>query len=607
MPLCFGCCDRDEDEYADVQTGASVSKDGQSQERIKDRGSPAEGDDGHDSDYVAVQWIRSRSSDPSTTTKSPKPAHLTEKEALAWQQARGRSSSSSSRTLQTKATSSGGSGSSGPSYNHYSSTDKNRMATLESIEIEELSQYRNTTPRHNETMSTADESLDLEPRSSPRPTYMGRSSSSGGRSTPRGDLEELDYIVQAIQYREQLQSRSSPRPITPSRKDSKDRKGRVGWASDQHRSVPSNEYRPTSNSRFPQAPLSDIPSDVDPNAKERYLMACRLLKSALFQHEKTLMPTEKQFLQGLIEEEDPTDEHVSAVETASATLLSDPLFQVESVNTSCFEEVVATDRISTSDDTRVVKNRNNRGLPALVDDEDDVLTDVDASFLTDTETATSVARFEGKDMPFYILGVTPNFKVGVLSPTLMEALRSFFPQSICEENFWLKFSLQRDGTSLPTLLSKVRTSQHTILGVETTDGYVFGAFCSSPWRVQPSWFGSRNCFLWRLKRPRLRDGAQSVRRNFSNDNEMEVYPCTGKDPLIQYCTRKTIAIGGGDWRHSGGSPYPKEPTGIGFMIDGDLMGGETNSCATFANPRLGQRVSTNNEFDIRALEVWTGK
>jgi hypothetical protein len=86
---------------------------------------------------------------------------------------------------------------------------------------------------------------------------------------------------------------------------------------------------------------------------------------------------------------------------------------------------------------------------------------------------------------------------------------------------------------------------------------------------------------------------------------MEVYPYTGKDDLIQYCTKKTIAVGGGDWSHGDRSPYPGEPTGIGFLVDGDLLGGETNACATFANPRLGSRLKESNEFDIRALEVWT--
>jgi TLD len=193
-----------------------------------------------------------------------------------------------------------------------------------------------------------------------------------------------------------------------------------------------------------------------------------------------------------------------------------------------------------------------------------------------------------------------------LTPTLMESLRGFFPHGASEENFFLKFSLQRDGPSLPTLLSRVRTSRHTVVAVETTDGYVFGAYCSSPWRTQAGWFGNDDSFLWRLKHPRFHERSSS--RSFDRDSEIEVYPVF-RNTRIQYCTSQTLAVGGGEWGKdsSGLCPYPSEPTGIGFMIDGDLMGGETNSCSTFCNPRLGQRISSKggNEFDIRCLEVWT--
>ena len=95
-------------------------------------------------------------------------------------------------------------------------------------------------------------------------------------------------------------------------------------------------------------------------------------------------------------------------------------------------------------------------------------------------------------------------------------------------------------------------------------------------------------------------------KNFDFENEMEVYPYTGYDDLVQYCTSKTIAIGGGDWTGEDAvSPFEDEPKGIGLMIDGDLAGGETNSCATFANPRLCKKTTTSNEFSISNIEVWT--
>jgi len=68
-----------------------------------------------------------------------------------------------------------------------------------------------------------------------------------------------------------------------------------------------------------EASLSDVPSDVDSDTKERYLTACRLLKSTLIQKEKALLPTEKSFLQELLDqdEENLSAFDVAAVETAS--------------------------------------------------------------------------------------------------------------------------------------------------------------------------------------------------------------------------------------------------------------------------------------------------
>lgn len=72
----------------------------------------------------------------------------------------------------------------------------------------------------------------------------------------------------------------------------------------------------------------------------------------------------------------------------------------------------------------------------------------------------------------------------VLSPPLMDALMSFMPESLENQNFWLRFSLVRDGSSMNTLKHYVRASANTVLAIETTTGEVFGAFTTSPWRTQ---------------------------------------------------------------------------------------------------------------------------
>ena len=72
----------------------------------------------------------------------------------------------------------------------------------------------------------------------------------------------------------------------------------------------------------------------------------------------------------------------------------------------------------------------------------------------------------------------------VLSPPLMDSLMAFLPESLENQNFWLKYSLVRDGASMQTLKNYVRASHNTLLAIETTSGEVFGAFTRSPWRTQ---------------------------------------------------------------------------------------------------------------------------
>ncbi|GAX19914.1 hypothetical protein FisN_1Lu624 [Fistulifera solaris] len=320
--------------------------------------------------------------------------------------------------------------------------------------------------------------------------------------------------------------------------------------------------------------LSYLPSDVATDVREQYLLACRLLKTTIVQKETTLNAVESDFLLDLVRENftDPSPSQIDAVNQASKVLTSDALFRVSSSLLNSPDE--SSCEASESENKTV--RRKNIVAPYALDGT--------------------------KKYPFRILGMSER-KPQVLTPAVMEALRGFLPMHIAEENFWMKFSFYGDDGSLMSLLATIRTSMHTILVVETTAGFVFGVFCSTPWRIRRSWFGSDESFVWRLKHSRRRRNSET--RSHLNDNEMEVYPHTGHDVLVQYATNKTLAIGGGVWNETETNPFPQEPTGIGFTIDGDLLGGETNSCATFANPRLCGSLTNNTEFEIQYLEVWT--
>ena len=115
--------------------------------------------------------------------------------------------------------------------------------------------------------------------------------------------------------------------------------------------------------------------------------------------------------------------------------------------------------------------------------------------------------YGGDTLPFQILGTSAddtNAHPHVLSPPLMESLQAFLPNTVSQQNFWLKYSLLRDGASYYKLLQNIRGACNTIIAVgkvtfiyldifrlntkimlsvlETTRGRVFGSYTTKPWR-----------------------------------------------------------------------------------------------------------------------------
>lgn len=340
----------------------------------------------------------------------------------------------------------------------------------------------------------------------------------------------------------------------------------------------------------------------------------------MIEKDAKLQPQDKEFLRGLLstaeQTQEPSQDDIAAIETASDVLMSDmddnptEPQQKQPLRLSHIKE--AWQRKAQELFARRPANTPGLTVPLPLSPSRLAVAPAPVSpSKQDSPTTRSLnvlsPQPSPRTSPFIALGRKPSAPPGVLTLPLMEALGGFLPYRVAEENFWLKYSLDDHGSNLQSLLERVKFCRHTIIGVETKDGNVFGAFCSSPWRNRPGWFGSGECFLWRLKKSRLAGGGRQP--NYDYDNEMEVYPYTGHDEQIQYCTEKTLAVGGGEWSLTNGasdtSPHENEPVGIAFMLDGDLMGGETNSCATFANPRLCGKDSGSNEFDIHGLEVWT--
>ncbi len=197
----------------------------------------------------------------------------------------------------------------------------------------------------------------------------------------------------------------------------------------------------------------------------------------------------------------------------------------------------------------------------------------------------------------------------VLSPPLMDSLMNHFPNSVKNENFWLKFSLVRDGASFDTLKHYIRGATHTILAVETTKGHVFGSFTSSPWRTHNGYYGTGEAFLWRMRHSR-KTKVHSLLDQAQLETKIDVYPFSGLNEMVQLCTYDMIAVGGGQLDEDGKQKLPVglDPnaySGFGFAINDDLLNGSTSPCATFCNKCLVGDSSEGEIFQVVNLECWS--
>eukprot|EP00934_Nitzschia_sp_Nitz4_P002861 Nitzschia sp. Nitz4//scaffold225_size51843//40233//43241//NITZ4_006903-RA/size51843-snap-gene-0.6-mRNA-1//1//CDS//3329542699//2851//frame0 len=223
----------------------------------------------------------------------------------------------------------------------------------------------------------------------------------------------------------------------------------------------------------------------------------------------------------------------------------------------------------------------------------------------------------GGTLGFRILGTDADDESAqphVLSPPLMESLQAFMPYAVSEQNFHLKYSMVRDGASLPAFLKRARGVQYSILALETVDGEVFGSFTAQPWRKNWNYFGTGESFLWRMRHSRL-ERTHGVLEQAHMESEIDVYPFTGENRLIQLCTHNRIGVGGGtpsekkleqdDYAVGEPTSVAAHEWGFGLAIDSDFMTGTSSPCVTFGSPSLSTKHSDGSVFEIVNLELWT--
>ncbi|KAL9190099.1 hypothetical protein ACHAXT_007310 [Thalassiosira profunda] len=238
-----------------------------------------------------------------------------------------------------------------------------------------------------------------------------------------------------------------------------------------------------------------------------------------------------------------------------------------------------------------------------VNDEDELDDDIE-------ETKTD----EGED-------ISDPLEPHVLSPLLMKCLRDHLPYALREEQFWLKYSLVRDGASLDVIFQTMRHSQHAILAIETSAGEVLGSFTSSPWRSNGNrYYGSCEAFVWRLRKSRLDveggDSCSSLDEYILRESSLDCFKWSPKDGNrnVQLSNGKKLFVGGGnpetdEWQGGGHSEEKKEEEiewGMALALDRDLLRGTSSRCATFgSSPLIDQtRHASSEVFEIMNMEIW---
>uniref|UniRef100_UPI0037E80421 nuclear receptor coactivator 7 n=1 Tax=Semicossyphus pulcher TaxID=241346 RepID=UPI0037E80421 len=159
----------------------------------------------------------------------------------------------------------------------------------------------------------------------------------------------------------------------------------------------------------------------------------------------------------------------------------------------------------------------------------------------------------------------------LLQDTHIEKLACRLPARVQGYPWRLAYSTVRHGTSLKTLYrSLADVDSPVLLVVKDMDNQIFGAFSTHPFRVSEHCYGTGETFL------------------YSFCPEIKVYRWTGENSYFVKGNIDSLQMGGG-----GGQ--------LGLWLDAELYRGTTTKCATFNN----QPLSTQQDFNIHSLEVWT--
>nr|XP_061789671.1 oxidation resistance protein 1-like [Nerophis lumbriciformis] len=158
----------------------------------------------------------------------------------------------------------------------------------------------------------------------------------------------------------------------------------------------------------------------------------------------------------------------------------------------------------------------------------------------------------------------------LLEADQIEKLARNLPPRTIGYPWTLAFGTTKHGMSIKTLYRAMQGQDTPVLMViKDSDGQVFGALASEPFKISDGFYGTGETFL------------------FTFNPEFEVYKWTGDNMFFIKGDMDSLAFGGGSGE-------------FGLWLDGDLYHGRSHSCKTFGNPML----SKKEDFYVQDIEIW---
>lgn len=165
----------------------------------------------------------------------------------------------------------------------------------------------------------------------------------------------------------------------------------------------------------------------------------------------------------------------------------------------------------------------------------------------------------------------------IITASEASALAAGIPGRHHMANWTLRYSTDTGGFSLQSLYRAGASCARSMLIVKDFNDFVFGAYCTQPWRVKSRYQGTGECFVFQMRPHAIKYswlqagvGEAAAKRN-------DFFMLFGQD-----------SVG------FGGAPH------FAIWLDSDLLYGNSGISDTFASPVL----SGSTDFKVKALELW---